>query len=176
MSIEEWDGSEVIMNGREECMLEHNGRVIEATPSSVLIETERRSACGHCSVSDRCGTSAIAGLFRQRANIVRLDNSMDLQTGDGVVIGIPEHLLLRAALWAYMVPMLMMIVFALMVAMAGHGDLYVFLASMAGLFNGLYLAGMIHSRKMSGEIVLLRKTDSNTAAVNFELHRRGKQI
>ena len=172
MNIEQWDGNETNMTGRVECMLEHNGKVVAATPASVLIETERRSACGHCSVGDRCGISVIAGLFKHRDNTVRLDNSMDLHAGDEVVIGIPERLLLRAALWAYMVPMLFMITFALIVAAAGHTDLYVFLASVAGLFNGLYLARVVHSRKMSGGIVLLRKSDPATATVKFDTNKR----
>jgi sigma-E factor negative regulatory protein RseC len=174
MSIEQRDGNETIMTGRVECMLEHNGKVVAATPASVLIETERRSACGHCSVSDRCATSVIAGLFKQRANTLRLDNGLDLQAGDEVVIGIPEHLLLRAALWAYMVPMLFMISFALIVATAGYADLYVFLASIAGLFNGLHLARVLQSRKMSSRIVLLHKTGPATTTVKFDT-TRGKE-
>ena len=172
MSIEQWDGNETIITGHGQCMLEHNGKVVAATPASVLIETERRSACGHCGVSDRCGTSVIAGLFKHNANTLRLDNSMDLQAGDDVVIGIPEHLLLRAALWAYMVPMLFMITFALIVATAGYADLYVFLASIAGLFNGLYLARVLQSRKMSSGIVLLRKTGPATTTVKFDTNKR----
>ena len=172
MNIEQWDGNETIMSAYAEYMLEHNGKVVEATPASVLIETERRSACGHCSVGDRCGTSVIAGLFRRRANHVRLDNSLSLQAGDEVVIGIPEHLLLRAALWAYMVPLIFMITFALVVATTGHSDLYVVLASVVGLFNGLYLARVIHARTMAGGIVLLRKKSPGPATVNIEINMR----
>lgn len=172
MSIEQWDGNETIMTGHAEYMLEQTGKVVAVTPASVLIETERRSACGHCGVSDRCGTSVIAGLFKQRTNTLRLDNSMDLQAGDEVVIGIPEHLVLRAALWAYMVPMLFMITFALIVATAGYADWYVFLASMAGLFNGLYLARVLQSRKISSGIVLLRKTAPATTTVKFDTYTR----
>jgi sigma-E factor negative regulatory protein RseC len=172
MSIEQWDGDDTIMTGHGECMLEHNGTVVVATPASVLIETEQRSACGHCSVGDRCGASVIAGLFKRRANTIRLDNSMDLQSGDNVVIGIPEQLLLRAALWAYMVPMLFMITFALIVSTAGYADLYVFFASVVGLFNGLYLARVLHSHKMSSGIVLLRKTAPATTPVKFDTYTR----
>lgn len=172
MNIEQWDGDESIVNGREECMLEHDGKVIEATPVSVLIETERRSACAHCSAGDHCGTSVIAALFGHRVNQVRLDNSMSLKVGEGVVIGIPEHQLLRAALWAYMVPMLFMIAFAFIVATAGYPDLHVVLGSVAGLFSGLYLARVIHSHKLSDGIVLLRRKSANTATINIDINMR----
>jgi|GEM_PF-789660 len=172
MSFEQWDGNDASLYENVQTMIEHNGKVITAAPESVLIETERRSACGHCEADGHCGTSVIAALFRQRASQIRLDNNMDLQSGDEVILGIPEHLLLRAALWAYMVPMLFMIVFALVVGTAGFSDIYVFLASMAGLFNGLYLAGVIYSRKLSDEIVLLRKINPNPARVNIYIQKR----
>ena len=172
MSIDQWGGNETTMTAHAEYMLEHNGKVVAATPASVLIETERRSACGHCGVSDRCGTSIVAGLFKQRANTISLDNTMGLQTGDEVVIGIPEHLLLRAALWAYMAPLLFMISFALIAATAGYADEYVFLASIVGLFGGLYLARVRQSLKMSSEVVLLRKMASITTKVRLDTNTR----
>lgn len=169
MGIEKPNVSVATITGQRRSMLEHNAEVIAATPDSVLIETERRAACGHCSVGDRCGTSVIAGLFGRRANQIRMDNSMELQIGDKVVIGIPEHVLLRAAAWAYMVPMLFMLAFASIAATAGHADLYVFIASVAGLFIGLYLAGVIQTRKMFDEIVLLRKHTPAPATVKVNL-------
>lgn len=172
MSFEQWDGSDVTPYEGVQTMLEHNGKVIKAMPETVLIETERRSACGHCQAGGHCGTSVIAALFRQRTSHVRLDNSMGLQAGDEVVLGIPEHLLLGAALWAYMVPMLFMIAFALVVAAAGYADIHVFFASMAGLFNGLYLAGVIYSRKVSDEIVLLRKKYPSPGRANIDIQVR----
>lgn len=168
MAIEQWDGNEFLMSQRMDNMLEQTGTVIESDNKTALIETERRSACGQCSVGDSCGTSVIAGLFKQRSNCVRVSNCLHLQPGDRAVIGIPESVLLRAALWAYMVPLFFMIGFAMMTHLAGFHDGIVFISSLVGLFNGLYLSRLIRLRKVSDEIVLLRRTTAHAATVKFE--------
>ena len=163
------------MNERSDTMLEQTGRVVETDLESVLIETERQSACGQCSMGSSCGTSVIAGLFRKRKNLVSLENHLSLQAGDQVVIGIPESALLHAAFFAYMVPLLFMIAFAMIVSATGASDGIVFLSSLLGLFNGLYFGSVIRVRTLTTEIVLLRKVSGQGVAVNFE-HNRGKHI
>lgn len=184
MKTEQWAGNNTGMNESAASMLEQNGRVVRVTPTAVLIETERQTACGHCHVGEQCGTSVIAQLFRHRSNQLRLKKSLlqqglELQAGDEVVIGIAENLLLRAALWAYMVPILSMLGFALLIEAAGHADIFVFLAAMVGLFSGLYLSGVLHTRSVADEIVLLRKripkpAMASIAMVNINV-TRGKE-
>lgn len=173
------------MSDHAPAMLEHSGRVISVTADSVLVETVRRSACGQCNVGADCGTSVIAQLFRHKTNRVRVPNrvyqqglgrqGLELHAGDEVVLGIPEQLLLHTALWAYMVPMLSMILFALIIETAGYADIYVFLASMVGLFSGLYLTGAMHSRRLSDEIVLMRRQSPSIVTVNIDSHMRKEQ-
>ena len=151
-------------------MLEQTGTVIECDETSALVSTERQSACGQCGVSESCGTSTLAKMFKKRSNVIRLEHSLYLRPGDEVVIGIPESMLLRAALWAYMVPMLFMLGFAMAVSVAGYGDMFVFLASITGLYCGINLASRIRPQGSSDEIVLLRKAGTHT--VNFEITQR----
>jgi len=184
VNLEQWDGGEALMNERPDSMLEHTGTVIDADAHSALVETVRRSACGQCGAGDSCGTSVLAGLFRQRRHSVRVKHDLALNQGDRVVLGIPESALLRAAMCAYMVPMLLMIAFAMLATLAGLVDLQVFAGSVAGLFSGLYLAGEIRTRSTATEIVLLRRAGAQTAAVDFVAaapttvsseYKRGKQ-
>ena len=168
MTVEKWDGGNVLTSDEYEAMLEQNGTVIESDEHTALIETVRLSACGHCSSGDSCGTSVLAGLFNKRGNFVRVDNYLQLQPGDRAVLGIAESALLRAALWAYMVPLVVMIAFAMFATAAGFSDGYVFIASLVGLFNGLYLAGRMRTRGVSDDIVLLRAAGGRTATVNLE--------
>jgi len=168
MTVEKWDGGDVLMGAAADAMLEHTGTVIEADEHSALIETVRRSACEHCSSGDSCGTSVLAGVFRQRGNRVRVSNHLHLKPGDQAVLGIAESTLLRAALWAYMVPLIAMIAFAMFASAAGFSDGYVFIASIAGLFNGLYLARLVRTRRVTDDIVLLRAAGGCSATVNLE--------
>ena len=168
MTVEKWDGGEMVMGRQVDAMLEHTGTVIEADEHTALIETVRRSACGHCSSGDSCGTSVLAGVFRQNGNFVRVSNHLHLKPGDQAVLGIAGSTLLRAALWAYMVPLIVMIAFAMFASAAGFSDGYVFIASMVGLFNGLYTARLVRMRRVTDDIVLLRVAGGHTATVNLE--------
>ena len=179
MNLEQWDGGEVLMDARYDSLLEHTGTVIESDANSALVETVRQSACGHCSAGHSCGTSVLAGLFKHRCHRVRVSHDLELRAGDTVVLGIPESALLRAAVLAYMVPLLMMIAFAMFATLAGLGDLIVFASSLAGLFTGLYLAGAIRAHKVSDEIVLLHRASACTPDTGFVVLnsniKRGKQ-
>lgn len=168
MTVEKWDGGDVLMSTGADAMLEHTGTVIEIDAHTALIETVRRSACGHCSSGDSCGTSVLAGLFRQRGNRVRVCNHLHLKPGDHAVLGIAESTLLRAALWAYMAPLVVMLAFAMFASSAGFSDGYVFIASVAGLFSGLCLAGLMRTRRVTDDIVLLRAAGNQCATVNLE--------
>ncbi len=140
-------------------MLEETGTVIEVTGSYAVIETQQRSACGQCSVS--CGTSVLAGLFKNRRQRVRLRNHLGLRAGDRAVIGINESVLVSTAVMAYMLPLVLMILAAALSHGMGFGDGVDFLASMSGLFIGMRLANRImgHRDFQGREIVLLRNAD-----------------
>ncbi len=160
-------GSEIVYS-----MLEQAGRVIESDDTSALVETERKSACGQCGVGESCGTSSLAKVFKTRSNAIRLKHDLQLRPGDEVIIGIPESSLMRTALLAYMVPMLSMLGFAMMISLAGYGNVFVVLGSMTGLYCGIRLASVIRSRNPSDAIVLLRKVGSHTVVVDFKNTQR----
>jgi sigma-E factor negative regulatory protein RseC len=140
-------------------MLEEIGTVVEVTGSYAVIETQQRSACGQCSVS--CGTSVLAGLFKNRRQRVRLRNHPGLRVGDRAVIGINESVLVSTAVMAYMLPLVLMILAAALSHGMGFGDGVDFLASMSGLLIGMRLANRImgHRDFQGREIVLLRNAD-----------------
>ena len=56
-------------------MLEETARVVEACGGVLVVETQRRSGCNHCSVS-QCTASGVAKLFGVRHNRLRLENRL----------------------------------------------------------------------------------------------------
>lgn len=122
-------------------MIETQARVIDTEPGFAWIESERRSACGHCSASSGCGVSALASLFGTRRQQLRLPDPLGLRPGDEVLVGLPERALLGAALAAYFLPLLTMLFTALLAAGLGAGQGLRALAALAGLVAGLWLAG-----------------------------------
>lgn len=147
----------------ETSMLEETGRVIAIEGAYAVIETQQRSACGHCNVGDSCGTSVLAGLFSKRRNKVRLLNHLNLSVGEGAIIGINESVLLSTAVLAYLLPLLLMIMFAVITNLLGFGDAVSFVFSMLGLFAGMQLTNRIMGNKdyQSREIVLLRNANES---------------
>jgi len=156
---------------QEETLLEEKGKVIAVEGSYALIETQPRSACGHCNVGDSCGASVLAGLFSKRRNTVRLKNNLNLEVGETVIIGIHESVLLTTAIMAYMLPIILMIVFAVISNFSGYGDAVSFVSSMLGLFSGMHISNRIMGNKElhensqenfhSREIILLRKVNES---------------
>jgi sigma-E factor negative regulatory protein RseC len=113
-------------------MLEEIGTVVEVYPSAILVETQSRRACSRCSSKD-CTTAVVARLFGIKHARVHLENSLGAKLGDQVVIGIPDDLLVKAALWAYLLP--------LMFILAGPAVGSVFAAS-EGVQSLLALSGL----------------------------------
>lgn len=147
----------------EASMLEETGTVIAIEGAYAVIETIPRSACGHCNVGDSCGTSVLAGVFSKRRNQVRLLNHLNLSVGERVVIGINESVLLSTAVMAYLLPLLLMIMFAVITNLLGFGDAVSFVFSLLGLFAGMQLTNRIMGNKdfQSREIVLLRNANES---------------
>jgi sigma-E factor negative regulatory protein RseC len=155
------------MNNGHGSMLEETGRVVELQGGYALIETQPRSACGHCNQGDNCGTSVLSGLFSRRRSRLRLLNHLGLQPGDQAVIGINESVLLSTAVMAYLLPLLLMIGCAVMADVLAYGDQVSFGASMLGLFAGMRITNRIMGNKdfQSREIILLR--NANESPVRF---------
>ncbi len=87
-------------------MIEEQGRVIDVQDGYVWVETQRRSSCDKCSVNAGCGTSVLSRVLGQRRTRVRALDPLGTKTGDEVVIGIEDAMLLRSSLAAYLVPLL----------------------------------------------------------------------
>lgn len=146
-----------------ETMIEETGTVVSLEGAYAVIETQQRSACGHCNVGDSCGTSVLAGFFSRRRNTVKVLNHLGLTRGEQAVIGIDGSVLLGTAVLAYMLPLLLLIGFAVVSSLFGQTDDINFVAGMIGLFAGMQLSNRIMGDKdyQSKQIVLLRKANEH---------------
>jgi len=120
-------------------MLEEIALVVKSTPEQLWIETQTRSSCSHCSSRSGCGTSVLAKLFSVKHSQVQLDNSLGVKSGEKVVIGMPDELLIRAAVRVYLLPLLAMVLMTILANIAGAGDGIQSLSGLAGLAIGFIL-------------------------------------
>ena len=116
-------------------MLEEIGSVVEVWDDTIRVETESRSACSHCS-SSSCTTSVVSKLFGVRRNRLQLENSLGAKLGDQVVIGIPDSLLVKASVWAYLLPLACMLTGTALGGWFGAGEGFQSLLALAGLAVG----------------------------------------
>ena len=116
-------------------MIEETGRVVAVEEGAVWVETIRQSACQSCSAKSGCGHSALSKLGRQSVHL-RAGTTQSYTVGDEVVIGVPEQVVVTSSLLAYIMPLVLALVFAIPVDAFTHSDGLTALAGMAGLFLG----------------------------------------
>ncbi|NEX20101.1 SoxR reducing system RseC family protein [Thiorhodococcus mannitoliphagus] len=119
-------------------MLEESGVVTDVSGERARVRTERKRACGNCAVNDACGTSLLEHFFGRRPVELTVLNQVGARVGDRVTIGIRESSLLGAAVAAYLVPLL-----ALMLGAAigqSLGGAWAESASLLGAALGFVLA------------------------------------
>ena len=140
-------------------MIKETGRVVAVDGDSIWVEITPRSACSSCNIGAGCGTSVLARWFGRHSNCIRVPNRYALQQNDTALIGISDQALLKAALLAYMLPVLGMVVAAMLAAGAGAADSTAGLCSIIGLAAGLWLVRKVSQREeLQPQAQLLRQT------------------
>jgi sigma-E factor negative regulatory protein RseC len=93
-------------------MVEEIALVTSRSGEFAHIETLRNTGCGHCQAGSACGTSLLNRYFGQRKVSFRALNPIDASPGDEVVVGLEESALTRASVMFYLLPVLLLIGFA----------------------------------------------------------------
>jgi sigma-E factor negative regulatory protein RseC len=143
-------------------MIEPDARVVAVHSGRAWVESVRKSACGACSASSGCGTSAVTTLFGDRGSRLEISDPIGERVGDRVVIGIVEAALTRASLLAYLLPLIALMLAALVARSAGVGEGSGALVGVLGLCVGLWVTGWLTRGRAGRETyrsVLVRRTE-----------------
>jgi sigma-E factor negative regulatory protein RseC len=153
-------------------VIEESGTVLTVSGALAEVACERRSACGACSVRSGCGTSLLNQLFGRRSRLLEARNPLGARPGDRVVVGIREDALVRAALSAYLAPLLAMILGAVAGEwLSSHawpewGEGLSILGGAAGLATGLWGAAVLSARRAGDagyQATILRRVPAREA-------------
>ncbi|EIC22641.1 SoxR reducing system RseC family protein [Thiorhodovibrio frisius] len=87
-------------------MIEEQAIVIAVDDRFAEVEPQRRATCDHCGVKGACGTSLIDRFLGRRPVRLRVTNAIGARVGERVILGVADAVLLRAAVVAYLVPLL----------------------------------------------------------------------
>jgi len=85
-------------------MITENGIVTRTDQTSAWIKTIRSGACEGCSSKDSCGES-----HNTKEMIVTVKNTLDVETGDQVVIGIETAPMMLLSFLLYVFPIILLI-------------------------------------------------------------------
>ena len=137
-------------------MIEETGTVVSQDGDWAIVEPDKTSACGSCSVRNGCGTASLSRFFGQRRHAFHAQNPINARPGDRVVMGLDESSLIKGSVLVYLLPIAGMIVAAmLMSAWAGMNGLNQELWSLLGLVLGLLFGGFLArywSRRGGGQL------------------------
>ncbi|MGB0893657.1 MAG: SoxR reducing system RseC family protein [Parashewanella sp.] len=96
-------------------MIKETARVIGVEKQGwISVEVEVKSACHSCHQQESCGSSAVSKAFKPKSQQFSMQTELALNTGDKVVIGLPESVILKAAALVYLLPLFGFFLFALL--------------------------------------------------------------
>lgn len=133
-------------------MIEEFAVVTKRFDDHVMLEIERRTACGLCGQKRGCGNATWGKLLGHDSHEFPAQSDFDVNVGDSVIVGIDEQVVLKSALYLYVIPLVTMLVGAVLADTLLDREIYVLLASGAGLVLGLawvkgHLIGFGHIKK-----------------------------
>ncbi|MBE9609817.1 SoxR reducing system RseC family protein [Chitinilyticum piscinae] len=116
-------------------MIETEAQVSRADGAYAWVKIRPHSPCGHCDPETGCKSVSISRMFGNAAQEFRVRNDAGAQPGELVFVAVPEDALLKSALWAYGLPLLLLLAGALLGSLihAGWGAL---LGAACGLIAG----------------------------------------
>jgi sigma-E factor negative regulatory protein RseC len=121
-------------------MIEARVRVVSQANGLTWVEPTEQSGCGGCQARSSCGVGGLSKVFRlSRAPIAV--NCGEARAGEELVLSLDEADLLKASLLAYLLPAVLAIVGAAL--LAAQGDVAAVIAALAGALGGLLIARML---------------------------------
>ena len=120
-------------------MIETRVRVVSAANGTAWVTANQESGCSACQSKSTCGISGLSDFLSNRRPDLPLRHTY-AQVGDELLVCVDESELLRAGLFAYLLPAVLAIVFAGMADGLAFGDQAAALAAVFGLVIGLLIA------------------------------------
>lgn len=123
-------------------MILETGKIVSIEPEGVWVETIQRSVCGTCKAEKGCGQSLMAKWGAQASYIwVLLEgrNSNDYHIGDEIQIGIPEDVVVKASMLAYVMPLVLMLLMTIAAHLLFNHEALTALGALLGLVLGGFI-------------------------------------
>ena len=124
-------------------MLETRAIIMQLEGPYAVVKASRPNGCELCQ-GKGCGASKLSQLFCNTPRQLKVDNSINACIGDEVVISVAEGAILRGIGMAYILPLLLLVMGAMLGSMgaesAGQRDGYAAIGAVLGLAGGFVIA------------------------------------
>lgn len=129
------------------------------------VESQRSSACGHCSSGAGCGTRLFSSVFGAKPVLIAVPNSLEGRVGERFILGLPERAMVLGSLRLYLLPLLGLILGALAgewltVVAPGFGELWSIALGLLGLILLPWALARVRPNGLAKEAVLLRRAQT----------------
>jgi sigma-E factor negative regulatory protein RseC len=121
-------------------MIEQQAKVIACDDNTVWLEAERQSTCSQCQLKQGCGTGLLANHVGKRFSRIAVNKTFDVTIGQQVRLAIPEQSLLQGTFVMYIMPLVLMFLFATAVQFLNFNEIVEIFAGISGLLVGFYWA------------------------------------
>lgn len=124
-------------------MIEEPAIVNEVEGNIARVTPLRRASCGQCAAQGGCGVGALAHYFGRRQPELMIENTLGVERGDTVIIGLRDDALLAGSLLVYALPLGSMLAGAALAAPLGAGtasDVFVVIGGISGFAIGALAA------------------------------------
>lgn len=117
-------------------MIKQRATVVATDDKTIWLDTERESTCGQCQVKKGCGTALLENHVGKRFSRIAVAKESDVSTGQEVQLGISEESLLHGAFMMYIIPLMLMFVFAAIAQLFSFNEAVEIVAGISGLVIG----------------------------------------
>jgi len=90
-------------------MMTETAQVIATEGGYAWVETQRKTTCGNCAAQKGCGTSVLAKVLGNRTSRIRVINTIGASTGEMVVVGVEDGMLVRTSFAVYAMPLILLL-------------------------------------------------------------------
>jgi sigma-E factor negative regulatory protein RseC len=154
-------------------MIETQAQVVRTEGDYAWVKIRPHSPCGNCDPKTGCKSVAITRLFGNAQENYRVSNPIHAAPQDLVTIAVADGVLLRTALWAYGLPLLLLLLGAAIASVLMPGqELATLIGACLGFLVGFAILRRLPlSQLIASEPAIVAKFQTGQAATTCELKR-----
>ena len=141
-------------------MIAIKATVVAKTTGQVWI----KPTAGCMSCQSGCGLAEVGRFLAQRHSAIALPCEQAVNPGDKVTIVVTEPALLRAGLFAYLMPATLMILGAALATLAGGGDGSAIIGAVAGLMLGFSFIRLVNRYQVQPPVKIPASTSGDLSS------------